>query len=389
MTDATDTTDTEVDVNNFKVCLMATLGGKYDANMRRAVQSAVLFQAGDDVDKQYNNLKIFQRKLMVFEAATQIISSLDGIPSEDRKKLLYRTCTGKLMLSPELAWRRLMYTKRETERLVQEVEADPANSDKSHVQICAELAQTAYLKKYKNQRGRCPRGWDLSHMKEFIIYRMFYNRSTLLHFHSVASTHLEYNPNTVLLYTKQLHDSDDFEQKEADDSIDQTPIATQSCSAQQSVGTEQLCTSPLLTEATQVTHQDVSYESYTPQPNYPFTPQPKMVSDASSLTTPQPNYPMTPHTSSLPSSTIVKIENTPLATKTDKVDTELRKKIVHEIKEQLELLKQFEDVISEDELKKKKQELFSSLPVIPSILGKRKSESSDDESSSVAKRESS
>ena len=65
MTDATDTTDTEVDVNNFKVCLMATLGGKYDANMRRAVQSAVLFQAGDDVDKQYNNLKIFQRKLSV------------------------------------------------------------------------------------------------------------------------------------------------------------------------------------------------------------------------------------------------------------------------------------------------------------------------------------
>ena len=87
---------------------------------------------------------------MVFEAATQIISSLDGIPSEDRKKLLYRTCTGKLMLSPELAWRRLMYTKRETERLVQEVEADPANSDKSHVQICAELAQTAYVSQFFN-----------------------------------------------------------------------------------------------------------------------------------------------------------------------------------------------------------------------------------------------
>ena len=60
MTDATN-----VDVNNFKVCLMATLGGKYDSNMRRAVQSAVLFQAGDDVDKQYTNLKIFQRKLHI------------------------------------------------------------------------------------------------------------------------------------------------------------------------------------------------------------------------------------------------------------------------------------------------------------------------------------
>merc|ERR1712194_214533 len=43
---------------------------------------------------------------------------------------------------------------------------------------------------------------------------MFYNRCSLLQFYSVASVNLEYNPNTVLLYTQQLHD-DEFEQREA------------------------------------------------------------------------------------------------------------------------------------------------------------------------------
>jgi len=96
---------------------------------------------------------------MLFEAATQIISSLEEIPADDRNKLFYRTCTGKLVLSPELAWRRLMYTKRETERLVEEVKSNEEYKDKTHAKICEELAQKAYNKKYNNSKSQCPRGW--------------------------------------------------------------------------------------------------------------------------------------------------------------------------------------------------------------------------------------
>lgn len=48
-----------------------------------------------------------------------------------------------------------------------------------------------------------------------------------------------------------------------------------------------------------------------------------------------------------------------------KLTTQERFGVLHEVREHLELLKEFEDVVPEEELRKRKRELFLALPSVP------------------------
>jgi len=155
-------------------------------------------------------------------------------------------------------------------------------------------------------------------------------------------------------------------------SIQHPALTSSEPPAQSLTSTEPLAQS-LSTPQPTTTQNIKVYESNTSslQRKMPFA------SDASSLTA--PHIVETPDTRQTPSNTIVHVENTSLEPMADdNNDTELRAKIVQEIKEQLELLKEFEGVISPEEMKMKKKELFLSLPIIPSSLGKRKEPTEDD-----------
>jgi len=295
---------------NFADRLMTVLGGRYDPLMRRSVQSAILFQASSDVEKQFSNLKIFQRKYLLFQAAQKITDSLTDIPLEHRSKLMVRTCTGAVRLSPELAWRRLMFTKRENEKIIIQVKPFVCAS-KNHEQVCDEFVQCEFEKKISSssetdQKGlEHPFNWEFSHLKEFIIYRFFYDGLILRNFISPA-----------------------IELLNAEDHITTIMPPTTSLEISPTVSRE----------VSHLRQSQKGYERREREGNQLLNRsqgQNEFVSTNGRLALNQ------------------------------KLSSEDRISTLQEVRHYLDILKEFEGVISSEELKRKKRDLFYFLPAVP------------------------
>ena len=134
-----------VDSDTFPARLKRAIGGTYVPAMRRAVQVVVLFEANRCLKDRYSVLRPFQRKIALYDTAVDIINTLNYIPVYHRISIMFRTASGKVPLTPDLAWRRMKVIEREiTKAIISKIE--PLLEDNaSHNELCEEFIQSQYV----------------------------------------------------------------------------------------------------------------------------------------------------------------------------------------------------------------------------------------------------
>lgn len=132
--------------NVFAERFAEAIGERYSPAMRRSVQTVVLYEANRCLKDRYSALRPFQRKIALYDTAVDLINTLDIIPSHLRSEIMYRTASGKLPLSADLAWRRMRLIDREIAKtIIPKIKPFCEDNDKDHKTICAEFIQDQYV----------------------------------------------------------------------------------------------------------------------------------------------------------------------------------------------------------------------------------------------------
>lgn len=159
----------------FASKLMELLGGKYSPAMRRSVQTVVLYEANRCLKDRYSSLRPFQRKIALYDTASDIINTLGFIPPYHRIEIMFRTASGKVPLSPDLAWRRMKLIDREIQKTIIPKIRPFLDADKSHKECCDDFIQSQYETVSGVKGKKHPVVWEYSHLNIFLAYRMFYS----------------------------------------------------------------------------------------------------------------------------------------------------------------------------------------------------------------------
>ena len=131
--------------NSFPERLQKALRGAYTPNMRRSVQTCVLFEADRCLNMQYKRLKPFQRKVALHDTASDIVETLAFIPPHYRIEIMYRTNTKKELLTPVLSWRRMKTIDRDIKNAIIPKINELNAPGKTHEQICNIYLQQEYV----------------------------------------------------------------------------------------------------------------------------------------------------------------------------------------------------------------------------------------------------
>ena len=158
----------------FSSRLMELLGGRYSPAMRRSIQTVVLYEADRCLRERYSALRLFQRKIALYDAASDIINTLVFIPPYHRIEIMFRTASGKVPLSPDLAWRRMKLIDREIQKTIVPKIRPFLDPERGHRECCNDFIQAQY-EAVSGVKGRNhPSVWEYSHLSIFLAYRMFY-----------------------------------------------------------------------------------------------------------------------------------------------------------------------------------------------------------------------
>jgi hypothetical protein len=132
----------------FPEHLKRILNGFYTVNMRRSVQTCVLVEADRCLKMQYRRLKAFQRKVALHDTASDLVDTLSFIPPHQRLEIMYRTATSRVILSPELTWRRMKLIDREIKKNIIPKVMQLSEPGKTHDEICKLYLQKEYVSFY-------------------------------------------------------------------------------------------------------------------------------------------------------------------------------------------------------------------------------------------------
>ena len=169
----------------FQTRLKSLMRGTYLPNMRRSVQTVVLYEADRCLKAQYKQLRPFQRKIALHDAATDLASTLDWVPGGHKSEVMFRTASGKKPLSSELAWRRMKLIDREIAKTIIPGVKPFMGPGVTHQQACDAYIQSQFniisKSKVDNDGGGnaketpVPPSWEYSHISVFLAYRMYYD----------------------------------------------------------------------------------------------------------------------------------------------------------------------------------------------------------------------
>jgi len=283
---------------SFPDRLAESIGGRYSAAMRRSVQTVVLYEANRCLKDRYSALRPFQRKIALYDTAVDLINTVEVIPPYLRNEIMYRTASGKLPLSADLAWRRMKLIDREIQKIIIPKITPFFGSDKDHKDICNEFIQDQYEIVSGVKGKKHPSVWEYSHLNIFLAYKMYYEQDKLNPQLPVAR---DPDPNRVVPNKKPV--GGEYPPGASSDVKDEDENSIE--------------------KKSKIDGKD-SLNAKLSKPK----------SDAS------PSRP--------------------------KSEAEERRALLQEVREHLELLKEFEGVIPAAEMSKRKRELFMSLPSAPS-----------------------
>jgi len=159
--------------------LSAAIGGRYDPAMRRSVQTVVMYEANRMLQDQYDSLRPFQRKSILFETCKELLNSLEFIPEYLRAEILYRTVTSKIPLTPELVWRRMKVIDKEISKSILSAITPFLKEGKSHDDVCEDFIQHQYETLSGVQGKLHPTLWEYGHLNIFLAYRMYYKGDSI------------------------------------------------------------------------------------------------------------------------------------------------------------------------------------------------------------------
>ena len=171
--------------STFQTRLKSLMHGTYLPNMRRSVQTIVLYEADRCLKAQYKLLRPFQRKIALHDAATDLARTLDWIPGGHKSEVMFRTATGKKPLSPDLAWRRMKLIDRDIAKTIIPGVRPFMGPGVTHQAACDAYIQSQFnlISKSKvdgdggenAKESPVPSSWEYSHISVFLAYRMYYD----------------------------------------------------------------------------------------------------------------------------------------------------------------------------------------------------------------------
>jgi len=163
-----------VSADTFVSRVYLAIGRRYSVSMRRSVQTVVLYEANRCLSNHYGHLKPFQRKAALLDTAKDLVNSLSFIPIYQRMEIMFRTATGKLLLSPELAWRRMKIINRDIRKTITPKINMLIEGCKSHDELCKKFLQHEYT----HHSGKVDKEyhdiWEYTHIHYFLAFRMYY-----------------------------------------------------------------------------------------------------------------------------------------------------------------------------------------------------------------------
>ena len=136
---------TFVTPSHFSQRLKNHLKGLYTKNMRRPIQTCVLVEADRCLQGSYGRMKVFQKKASLLSCAIDIVKTLTFLPEYARDEIMYRTASGKQMLSVDLAWRRMKQIDREIRRSIIPKIKELMDPARSHEEVCQSYLQSEYV----------------------------------------------------------------------------------------------------------------------------------------------------------------------------------------------------------------------------------------------------
>jgi len=291
--------------------LKAVMGGSgYENSMRRSLQSVILYEAKRCVAPRLSSLRPFQRKLAFIDQAHALVDTLDFLFPHQKQEILWRTATSKEALNADMAWKRERLVERELANLSKEIKPFLGRG-RSHQECCDMLVQMLFVSTvlYSTTLG--------SQIDR--AYSFFGRQQEQLAGHKGKPVpgNWEHAHNHCIMTYRLYYKGD-----ELDPSFPAAVLAKEIV-----VPAEK----PKATSATHYSHI---------QSAKPAAKEGGQDGDEPAL------------------------DVAAILGESNPVDE--RRKILVEVREHLDLLKEFEGVISEDELAKRKRDLFLAMPQAPS-----------------------
>lgn len=294
--------------------LLGTPG--YDPCMRRSLQTIVLYEAKRGMETRLKQLRPYQRKAAFMEQCYYLLDQLDFLFPDQRQEILWRTMTSRVPIDGDCAWARLKNINKELKNLQTKVKSvlSPTRSHQESVDL---MVQEMYEEKVGSARSekKAPSWkWEHGHNHCVMAFRLYYNGDTLDDSFPAAVV----NPNMSV--------SSD----QAGDRRARHRAAVSTVHAQRAAAAVAAAATGTTTTTTSDHHAHIL---------------PKAAAGV-------------PHDES-DELDVAEILG-------DAKPGDDRRVLLQEVRQHLDILKEFEGVISTDEIAKRKRELFLALPPAPS-----------------------
>lgn len=129
----------------------ALLGPRgYDHTMRRSIQTLVIFEAKRCIQPRIGDLRPFQRKVALVDQAQALVNTLDFCLPHHKAEILWRTSTSRETVTPEICWKRYQLVQKELDRLAEMIKQYMA-PDRGHQEAVDLLEQHLFETSGDNQ----------------------------------------------------------------------------------------------------------------------------------------------------------------------------------------------------------------------------------------------
>jgi len=158
---------------SWQELLRASLGPQgYKPVMRRSIQTVVIYEAVRCCKPELPSLKPFQRKIAVHDMTKALADTLDFLTVEQKSQILWRTNASQEIMNENNLWFRRKVLVRELERINDTMKV---YLEKTETQ---EEAMEEYLREQfqeaTKQQTSPPPNWQYNHNHLLLSYRLYY-----------------------------------------------------------------------------------------------------------------------------------------------------------------------------------------------------------------------
>lgn len=301
-------------MSNWQERLKNAIGPRgYDSCMRRSLQTVLLYEAKRCIEPKLQSLRPFQRKSAHIDQMLALLESLTFILPHQKEEIMWRTGSSKEPLTPEIAWKRAKSVDAELEKLAKALKPFVV-AGKTHNEIVDMLVQSLF-ESLINFVGRPhPQHWEHAHNHVILAFRMYYRYDQL-------------DPTFPPPYSPREVSFPNSREKSL----------------------------PFFTKKGQTTGTGNGSGNQLPVADDSSVYGVNMLLNDANTAPPAPVAPVAPVTAA-------KVQQRPPP---EEQSMSERRMALQEVREHLELLKEFEGVVSEEELINRKRELFLALPSAP------------------------